>query len=193
MFCKNCGSNVPEGQNVCPSCGTVLTPPPAAPAASPASSAPSFQLPGGLDAQKILTFVKPAGKTPNFISLGGAAVAFISMFLPFVKVTVFGVSKSLSLWGASAWILTFLFAAIGGYFAFIGNHKVTIGAGALGLIEAIRQSSSVSKTELGAYSSLVDVSKGIGCWLLFIACIAVVGGAVFAMLQEKKQPQNPTV
>ncbi len=195
MFCKNCGANVPDGQNVCPSCGTAVSTPSAAPSAAPASSsAPSFKLPGGMDAQKFLAMVKPSGKKPNFISLGGAVVALICMFLPFAKVSVslFGMSQSesISLWSGDCWFLTFLFALVAGYSAFISSHYVTIGAGALGLIEAIRQAASISGDELGELSSMAKVSKGIGCWLLFIATVVVIGGAVFTMLQEKKNPQQ---
>lgn len=43
MFCKSCGTQIPDGTNVCPSCGAPAAPTPAQNAAPTYQSAPAYQ------------------------------------------------------------------------------------------------------------------------------------------------------
>lgn len=176
MFCKSCGANIPDGQAVCPSCGAAQTGA-SAPTPAPTSSSPM----GGFDPQKLIGQFKPSGKAPNFISLGGAVLALICLFLPFISVSTFGISVSTSLWSSSFsdCVLVIIGALVAGGCAYIANHIGTMVGGAIIIAAAFL------KSRAGKYAGLVEVNKKIGFWLLLVAGIVIIGWAAYLMLQEK--------
>jgi len=90
MFCKSCGSMVPDGTAVCPTCSAPITPSqPAAPAFQQPAPAPAFgQAPApALSSGSNAIAEKTKGLPVRLIAKISMILALVAFFLPFVSVS----------------------------------------------------------------------------------------------------------
>lgn len=104
MFCKYCGSSLPDGVKFCPACGKP-TPRGSAGAASDISSAANT-LEGSVSPRKPEHFahasdpavrVKKTYNIGNFIFWAGCAIAMLGLFLPYCSVSLLGFGEDVAL------------------------------------------------------------------------------------------------
>ena len=185
MFCPKCGAQVPDGSPFCSSCGAPM----AQQTQQPMNQANNF---GGNsngfnpqdmvnDFKSNITDIKSFG-IPQFVALGGAVVLLISMFLPYLKVTVFGLSKSANFFdgGALHWILGILIALCSAFLAVTKKGLNMLIAGGVAVLFFIFEWIFQFKDTLGV------VSKGAGFYIMLLACLAIAVGGVLQFLQDKK-------
>lgn len=185
MFCPKCGAQVPDGSPFCSSCGAPM----AQQTQQPMNHANNF---GGNsngfnpqdmvnDFKSNITDIKSFG-IPQFVALGGAVVLLISMFLPYLKVTVFGLSKSANFFdgGALHWILGILIALCSAFLAVTKKGLNMLIAGGVAVLFFIFEWIFQFKDTLGV------VSKGAGFYIMLLACLAIAVGGVLQFLQDKK-------
>lgn len=91
MFCKYCGTQIPDGSAVCPNCSRALNETPAAP---PPAPAPSYTPPRSSGLLSALPFDFAPPKLVRFIRITVLTV-MVCFLLPFVTVSCSG-SKELS-------------------------------------------------------------------------------------------------
>ncbi|MBR6107594.1 MAG: zinc ribbon domain-containing protein [Oscillospiraceae bacterium] len=191
MFCKNCGTNNPDGMSVCASCGAPLSQ--AQPAMQqpaqfqqPGYQQPAYPPPANFGAPTAFPAASGAKRRLNLIGMLGAILAIISVFLPFLKVEILGFSESVSLFGAeggSDWIFVVGIAALGLLLSLFG---LNIGVIIMGLLEIGIGALEIHSLNdnLGSYASLVD--KGMGCYLLFIGGAVMVIGGIVGIASKKR-------
>ncbi len=191
MFCTQCGSNVPDGTKFCTHCGAMMgtaqpvqpqppTPPGGRRPASPRAAGPQEDTPGG---QRIR---RP--RYSNVVTLAGALLYLIGMFLPFFTVNVMGYSQSIS-------ILDTLTLSGGPDFVIMALLIVTIVV--LQIVKAPQTPSLVCSiiltasvfSEMGslyAYNIAPYGSLEIGFWLMLIAGILMCASIPLNKLITKK-------
>lgn len=177
MFCTGCGNQLPEEANVCPNCG------------KPVEGAKKVDINGALnnvagDFKKSVNSAKGGMGLPLILGLAGAVVALISLFLPFVTVSIFGYSQSVSLIQSGFWgILAIVCVVAAGVCAFLNGGKLALFgliASAVGLLDEIIQIISVKSNQLGSMYSV-----GIGAWLGIIGFIVAAVGCFMLMKNNK--------
>ena len=187
MFCPKCGAQNPDGSPFCASCGAQMGQ--AQQPQQPMNQSNNF---GGNsngfnpqnmvnDFKSNITDIKSFG-IPQFVALGGAVVLLISMFLPYLKVTVFGLSKSANFFdgGAFHWILGILIALCSAFLAVTKKGLNMLIAGGAAVLFFIFEWIFQFKDTLGV------VSKGAGFYIMLLACLAIAVGGVLQFLQDKK-------
>lgn len=163
-FCKNCGTPLNDGATVCGKCGAPVG---AAPGGSPVHPAPSAI---GSDKLKLGVLI-------------ASAVVILSTFLPYATVSLFGFSESVSLLeGGDGWF--FIAASAVAIVGVLINKPILPLVG--GVITALISLFEIvdMKTQLGDYSSMVDMSMGFYLSLVGSIALAVLGVLVF--LNAKK-------
>jgi hypothetical protein len=123
------------------------------------------------------------------VSLGGAVVTLIAYFLPWAKVSGFGMSESASASdaGASLVILGALVVAALVVVQLVkGAHKAMVIGGIVAsiitLLKVVLEWTDI-KDAAGAADGIegISVSTGFGLWLALIASAAMVAGSVLSL------------
>ena len=178
MFCTGCGNQLPDGANVCPNCG------------KPVDGTKKVDINGALnnvagDFKKSVNSAKGGMGLPIILGLAGAVVALISVFLPFVTVSIFGYSQSVSLIQSGFWgILALVCAVAAGAFAFLNGGKLSLFGlivSAVGVLVEIIEIISIKSNQLGSMYSV-----GIGAWLGIIGFAVAAVGCFLLMKNNKK-------
>ncbi|PID88171.1 MAG: hypothetical protein CSB06_01650 [Bacteroidia bacterium] len=109
-----------------------------------------------------------------------AGIGVLAAFLPWMKVSVFGISQTASGMSNAIALLSFL-AYIGvGVLAFLGDRKevlekkkkrIVLILGAVGALWSLFRMVQVMSEEMA--------SVGIGCWLSLLAGLALIGACFF--------------
>ena len=130
--------------------------------------------------------------------VGGAAVALVSLFLPWYGVSVAGFSASISGWNTGyGWIADLLLVAAGAWY-FMWKAKVelpktplsplaiTVATAAAGLLLVILRWASLPRGHSGLLGTSFDYGPRAGIWIALIAGIVelVCAAIVFARSGE---------
>lgn len=199
MNCTNCGTQNPEGTKFCSTCG--------APMAQNAAPAPGYApnpayAPNYASANGTSSLLK-------YIPIAGAVIAFISIFLDWITVSVsaFGYSESegQSLWsivklmfenfgdlnGKDLFLLFAAIVAVAGIIATIvlslRGNKMALVAAAAGAVAGLIFETTMKGDFEKIYedmSDMISVSMSFG---FFLFLIGMVAAAVCAFLNSKKQ------
>ena len=171
MFCKKCGSEIKDNVDFCPNCGTAVE----KKAGTVGKTGFSVDM---------LKFEK--GRS-SIIALVSCAVMIIMVFLPYVTVSLWGMSESQSLIKGGDGIFFIIVAIAGVITGLMGKEKPMIIVGAiacvLALFEIINFSNSMK--DIAAYGMDDLVKKGIGFWLMILSSIGLLA-APFAEKYLKK-------
>lgn len=181
MFCKNCGAANQDGAPVCASCGAPLTA-----AQQPYMQQPAYPPPASYGAPAAFPAASSSKRRLNILGALGALLAIISVFLPFVKVEVFGYSDSVSLFnaeGGSDWIFVVAIGAVGLILALAG---LNVGVMIMGLLEIGIGWLEIHDLDEKLGMAAGFVSKGLGCWLLFAAGAVMILGGVVGIASKRK-------
>ncbi len=124
------------------------------------------------------------------ISLGGAVVAFVAYFLPWAKVSGFGVSESASASdaGASLVLIGTLAVAVLVVIQLVKGAQramaigAVVGAG-LVLLKTVLEWTDIKDASGGIEG--FEVSTGFGLWLALLAAIAMVAGTVLSIKEQQ--------
>ena len=161
-FCKNCGTPLNDDATFCGKCGTPV-------GGAPAGRGPIYT---STNADKF--------KLGVFIA---SALVIISTILPYASVSLFGFSESVSLLkGGDGWFFIAA-AAVAIVGAVIGKPILPLVGGVIAALLSLFEIAN-TKSELGAYSSMVDM--GLGFYLNLIASIALAAVGVLLFLDAKK-------
>ncbi|MBR6107593.1 MAG: zinc ribbon domain-containing protein [Oscillospiraceae bacterium] len=193
MFCKACGRNNPDGALSCIGCGAPLGQDTAgapgmgmqgmgAPIQNPYPTAPNAYVPAGFAAPT-------SSKKLNIIGIIGAIIAFISVFLPYATVSFMGFSQSVSLHsaGGSDWLIVSGAALIGLVLSVIGNPVGPIVGGAVCIIVGFLENNSITEAMDAAGVDLSEyISKGAGCYMLFIGGAVMLVGGIYGIISKNK-------
>lgn len=172
MFCPNCGTQLEDGAAFCSGCGTKIE----APKAS-SNALVSFNI-GKVKFEIVKEKI-------DFIALVAAIVAFISLFLPYVGVSVkafgekysetagmFEVSKGNAIFLLIA-ILAFIVIDVFG-FQFIAKIVGYVPfAFMLISVLSLAHDLKEAKEELGGFSDYVKTYPAVGFWFLIISTAVI--------------------
>ena len=190
MFCPHCGNNVADNTKFCPYCGATMEQ--QAPAAAPQqNSVPNYgapqqtpYVPNYAAAQKA---AKP--KYMNPIALIAAAVTLIAMFLPFMSVSAFGYSQSVSFFDCMGtgdpmiWLILLMVAVVVILQLVKAPQVPSIVLAALSLVFLLIEI-GVAANQLGEFSSMVSYS--LGFWLMLVGLIVIiVSGPIYKAIFKK--------
>jgi len=199
MVCKFCGKDTPDAYEVCMGCGALLKQEsaPSAGSVSPMGVPPMGVPPMGTPGMSAPNAYVPAGmaqtgkKKPHYITLIGALIALVSVFLPFATVSIFGITESVSLFGAEGadWIIVIVGCIIGIVGALKGSAPASVVGGIVAIAIGFLENNSIDEALGGSeYSALISsmISKGAGCYALFIGgAVMILGGIIGAAMNKK--------
>jgi hypothetical protein len=196
MHCTNCGNELAEGANVCGYCGT------------PVNGGAILQgQPQGQPAQQQETYGQPQGSQPyntfqqaqpyafaqggqqkiwekmNLYAIICAVILAFSTLLPYVTVSIFGFSQSVSLiQGDGKIFLVFVVIAI-----ILSIKNINIGVIVTGVLCIILM--IVEMVNLGGIDSdyAEFVTKGAGYYLMILSSIGVLVSGIVKYLKDKKK------
>lgn len=104
MFCKYCGTSMPDHVKFCPSCGKPSGVQAGSTGGSPKKPGGPMVHPSGVKPYNPVQSQNAASKTGvktfnigNYIFWAGCAMVFISVFLPYLSASALGIGKSVSL------------------------------------------------------------------------------------------------
>jgi hypothetical protein len=122
----------------------------------------------------------------NIISIVGSILVCISIFLPFITVSLGDLSESLSLMdGSTIAGILFIVLSLGAVVLTIFNIKIgVLIVGILTLIFMILQISQFGSEEAQMFEGLY--SKGLGLYFLVIGSIAMLIGGILMMILNRK-------
>jgi hypothetical protein len=145
-----------------------------------------------------------SGSTLLWVQVGGGALAAISTFLPWVTVSSSFYSASANGFDDGAWgFLVFVLGLAVAGLAFVKVRNMTVQgleklppmtplilSGALAVIGVFRWIYILTKggkSDLGALAAFgVDVSSGIGIWLVLIGSLLAFAAALLPVLKARK-------
>jgi hypothetical protein len=192
MHCTNCGNELAEGANVCGYCGMPVN---------------GGAIPQGQPAQQQETYGQPQGSQPyntfqqaqpyafaqggqqkiwekmNLYAIICAAILAFSTLLPYVSVSIFGFSQSVSLiQGDGKIFLVFVVIAI-----ILSIKNINIGVIVTGVLCIILM--IVEMVNLGGIDEeLTDfVTKGAGYYLMILSSIGVLVSGIVKYVMDKKK------
>lgn len=199
MNCPTCGSQIPDGSTMCGVCGAAIQAQPNMQYQQPQYQQPmqqQYQQPmqqnmyaqpamqpmmGGASSMK----VKPAMNLGNIILWVGCLITAIAVFLPYVKVSAFGMSETVSLMGTDGKFTDGYIILTGVIIIAILNAlKLNIPNTVLSVLElgmAFLEKKSVDD-DLGMFKSYITM--GPGYYLLWVGTIVMIGGAVCAIIMK---------
>lgn len=198
MFCKSCGRNNPDGAFTCIGCGAPLgqdaagapgmgtpgmsAPGVGAPIQNPYPTAPNAYVPAA--------FAAPTStKKLNIIGIIGAIIAFISVFLPYATVSFMGISQSVSLQsaGGADRFIVMAAAVVGLVLSVIGNPVGPTVGGIICVIMGFLENNSIT-TEMDKLGVDLSeyISKGAGCYMLFVGGFIMIAGGVYGIVTKNK-------
>ncbi len=169
MFCKNCGSEIPDGSTVCPNCGGSVTP-----EATDANGSSDKKFgfggvnlnPSSLSMEKI--------KSLNIVGLVASVLLILATFLPYITVSAFGMSESESLFGYLEGKVYIIVAVVAITFIIKRFDLPVIIAAVVGvgfmIYDIIDMGNAMD--EIGYMSSMVK--KGFGYYLMIISNILLL-------------------
>ena len=117
-----------------------------------------------------MDFIK---KNRMWITLGGLALAIIACFLPFAKVSVFGISQSINyIDGGRDGIIVIIAAIVAGVLVYLKKEKFSLIASGLAALVTVYDIINVAK--VAGKSSLGGVSISIGAILILVGLIVAI-------------------
>ena len=203
MFCPHCGNNVADNTKFCPYCGATMeqqapaAAPQQPPVGGPASYAPQQNSVPNYGAPQQTPYVpnyaaaqkaaKP--KYMNPIALIAAAVTLIAMFLPFMSVSAFGYSQSVSFFDCMGtgdpmiWLILLMVAVVVILQLVKAPQVPSIVLAALSLVFLLIEI-GVAANQLGEFSSMVSYS--LGFWLMLVGLIVIIAsGPIYKAIFKK--------
>ena len=211
MFCPKCGAQNPDGSPFCASCGAQLNAQqPQQPINQGAPTNFNNQIgnafksadlnPANMINDFVAFFKKPTFTIQQIIAWAGALLLFISTLLPNHKISVslLGISQSESwnLWsgrGFFYWFFFIIFILAALFFTTIKRDICVLGVGGLCTIWGLLNCLTITKdnvstaAERAIYGNYFTVSRGIGCWLIIISSLAILGAGIWGFLEAKKK------
>lgn len=192
MHCTNCGNELMEGANVCGYCGTPVNGG-AIPQGQPAQQQEAYGQPQGSQPYNTFQQAQPYAFTQggqqkiwekmNLYAIICAAILAFSTLLPYVTVSIFGFSQSVSLiQGDGKIFLVFVVIAI-----ILSIKNINIGVIVMGVLCIILM--IVEMVSLGGIDSdYADfVTKGAGYYLMILSSIGVLVSGIVKYLKDKKK------
>ena len=117
-----------------------------------------------------MDFIK---KNRMWITLGGLALVIIACFMPFAKVSVFGISQSINyVDGGRDGIIVIIAAIVAGVLVFLKKEKFSIIPSGIAALVTVYDIINVSKVSGG--TSLAGVSVSIGAILILVGLIVAI-------------------
>lgn len=177
MFCPKCGTQLPDGGAFCPSCGHQMNQQ-AAPQTSVSQSSGSN---GGAFFADLLEAFKANVKDPKswgipgYLMVGGAALYFVSMFMPYLS--MYFLSASFVKSGAIHVILAILLVLASAFAAITKKGIVMLGTGAVMFLFTIIEAIGNSEEYL---------SFAVGFYFMLISSIAILAGGIMKFREDKK-------
>lgn len=159
MFCKQCGSEIKDNMDFCPNCGAAVA------KEAGAAAKKGFSV-------DMLKFEK--GRS-SIIALVSCAVMFIMVFLPYVKISFWGMTETQALIKGDG--IFFIIIAIAGVITgLMGKEKPMIIVGAIACVLALFEifNFSNSMKDVAAYGLEDIVKRGIGFYLMILSSIGLL-------------------
>ena len=175
MYCKACGEQNPEGVKFCTNCGKSMTE-----VGEFLNSHSSPAEAGKATAPRRSLLVKP-----NLIAIAAGVMIAIAVFLPFVKVELFGYEVAGSLMDGTDGVIFLAVAAIGMLFALLGINIAVAITGAVSIVLFLIENSAL-KDDLYAIASKLAV-RMTGYYLLLAGCIVMLLSGLVGMLLKKRR------
>lgn len=199
MTCPTCGTTLTDGTTICPACGASISQPAAFNQMQ--YQQPQYQQPQANYNQvqyqqpqanyNQMPYANSAAYTPagaefkrkfnagHFAVMGGSLFCLISVFLPFLTVSLFGYSESMSLFKDGEDGVIFLITAIVVFaLSMLRVNTLNIILTLIQGIFAVYETMS-AKDELSDYGSMVQY--GAGFYLLLIGGIVAFVGAIIGL------------
>ncbi len=171
MFCTKCGKENSDGAAFCGSCGEKLK---------------KVSVPGPSTGNPVLDFLNSTKM--NAYALIGFVIIAISVFLPYMKVSFWGMSESVKLIDGSDGKIILVVAIVGAVLAYLKNNKgTTICAGAclaVLLLEEINFASEAKESGMGALVK-DTISRQFGFYLLLVGSIFVLVNGILRIKKNK--------
>ena len=205
MFCPKCGAQVPDGSPFCASCGAQL----GQQQAQQPMNQGGFGNPMGnaignafkstdLNPKNMLNdfvafFKKPTITIQQIIAWAGALLLFISTFLPDYSYKYRGVKLlSYNIWNGRAafyWLFFLLFFLAAIFFSIAKRDICVLAVGAASVLWSLLNIIflNVSDAEKLIYGSTVELTRSVGCWLLLLSSLAILGAGIWGFLEAKKK------
>ena len=175
MYFKSCGEPNPDGVKFCTNCGKSM-----AEVGEFLNSHQQSLETGNTVPQRRSFLVKP-----NLLAVIAGVLICISVFLPFVKVELFGVAVDGSLMDGTDGVIFIVVAAIGMLFAVLGINLAVAITGAVTVVLFLIENSALND-DLYAMASQLAV-KMSGYYLLLAGCIAMLIAGLVGMVLKKRK------
>lgn len=175
MYCKACGEQNPDGVKFCTNCGKSMT--------EVGEFLNSHNSPA--EAGKVKPKRRSLLVKPNLIAIVAGVLIAIAVFLPFVKVEMFGYEIDGSLMDGTDGVIFMVVAAIGMLFALLGINLAVAITGAVSIVLFFIENSALND-DLYAMASQVAVRLN-GYYLLLAGCILMLLGGLVGMVLKKRK------
>ena len=174
MYCKECGAQNPDDVKYCTNCGKSMT-----------------EVIEKIDAGQVVIDA-PGAAVPrkslfakvNLLAIIAGILICVSVFLPFVKIDIFGYSVESSLMDGSDGMIFIVVAAIGMLFAVLGINLAVAITGAVTVVLFLIENSAL-KDDL-YYLTIQPAVRQSGFYLLIAGCILMVIAGIVGMLLKKR-------
>lgn len=161
MFCSKCGSEV-NGSDFCPNCGAAVE---------------KTNMGGKTGFSFDMSSIKSEGL--NIVALVSSALMFITAFLPYIKVSFWGITESGSILECDGWFIIII-ALAGIAVGFLGKKTLIMAVGAVACIFAL-----ISIIRFGSYSGGV-ADPAIGFWLMILTSAGLMASPFVNKFIAKK-------
>ena len=175
MYCKSCGEPNPDGVKFCTNCGKSM--------AEVGEFLNSHQQ--SAETVKASAPRRSLLVKPNLPAIIAGALICISVFLPFVKVELFGVAVDGSLMDGTDGVIFLVVAAIGILFAVLGINLAVAITGAVSVVLFLIENSALND-DLYALASQLAIKQS-GYYLLLAGCIAMLLAGLVGMVLKKRK------
>lgn len=175
MICKKCGNEMPDDVKVCTNCGNPL---------ENEAQNTIIQNLSSLDKEMNL-FNKPFTYEQVFVLAAGVLV-ILSSFLPYVSVSLFGISSSINVLQMNAGFIFIIPAILTIIFMYMKKELLAMILSLVGLALLLM----LFFYEMGVISDYGFGSLSIGAYLTLLGSIAMFAFSLHRVMKNKKAKQN---